>query len=161
MLPECPHCFARVIPRPDRSCPNCSEQLDQPNGLGLVSVWIRPTTVLPDICHRCGVPTSRREDVVEWTRQEVYVEDQDFASRYILFSVVWLILPFTILLGRFSGVSNVDKQHLISVPTCKPCSSKQTVVLEVKPEFQRSMRIVVAQKFAQLMTDRSQGESIG
>lgn len=156
MLPECPHCFTRVIPRPDRSCPNCSKQLDQPNELGLVSVWIRSSTVLPELCHRCGVPTSRRADIVEWTRQEVLVEDQDFALRYVLFAVMWLIMPFTILLGKFSGVSNVDKGHRISVPTCKPCSSKQTVVLEVRPDFESWMRIVVTKKFAQLMTERRQ-----
>lgn len=156
ILPECPHCFAHVIPRPDRTCPNCTKPLDEVNAQGFVALWISPATVLPCNCHRCGVATTRTDEIVGWTRETVAVENQDYVSRYLLFAVMWFVMPFAILLGKKNGQENIDKKHSVTLPTCAGCSASDTAVLDFN-QNERALKIAVHRNFAELSTGTKAG----
>ena len=61
MLTNCPHCFTRVVPRSDGSCPACQSDthdtaVGEPSRTP-IHVW--QGDILPPICCGCGQRTSR------------------------------------------------------------------------------------------------------
>lgn len=61
MLTDCPHCFTRVVPKADGTCPACQRDIHEsgshdPN---MVSMKIAQGDELPSVCCQCGLATDR------------------------------------------------------------------------------------------------------
>lgn len=147
MLKDCPHCYARVIPMNGSLCPNCNKDLYATIEQEIVPVWIGYTTILPPKCHRCGVSTSRTDKIIGWTRDTVYVENEESDFRIALFFLSLMFLPFVILLSRFTGKKNVDSKYVIEIPTCELCRAKDTEILEHN-NTRTAIKIAVHREFA-------------
>lgn len=62
MLVTCPHCYVRVLPTEDGTCPACRERIEAGASASWELFAIRDGEELPDFCYRCGVETTRRVD---------------------------------------------------------------------------------------------------
>ena len=56
MLTTCPHCFTRVIPKADGTCPACQRNVNDPRGADATRTSLRVSQgdVLPAVCCECG-----------------------------------------------------------------------------------------------------------
>jgi hypothetical protein len=61
MLTECPHCFTRVLPRPDGECPSCQQNTrDVRDADGeITTVIVRENSRMPDYRCTCMLPERR------------------------------------------------------------------------------------------------------
>src|SRR5215510_14319343 len=64
-IEPCPHCYRKVIPMSDGSCPSCGKNTNDKAGTdpNKVLVGIRSGQRLPAICHSCGLPTQTTRKV--------------------------------------------------------------------------------------------------
>lgn len=147
MLKDCPHCFARVIPMNGCQCPNCNKNLSPAAEQDFVPVWVGFTTIMPPKCHRCGMSTTRTDKIIGWTRDTVYVENEDSDYRIALFFLSLIFLPFVILMSRFTGNKNVDSKYVLEIPTCELCRAKDTEIVEHN-NARTAIKIAVHREFA-------------
>ena len=59
-IEKCPHCFSKVLPTNERTCPSCGENVEQlpvDERAGRELLWIGKATTLPPICVQCGLQT--------------------------------------------------------------------------------------------------------
>jgi hypothetical protein len=62
MLIDCPHCYTRVVPKVDGTCPACQKDTNDLAGADLsrTSIRVGQGDVLPSVCCDCGYQTQRR-----------------------------------------------------------------------------------------------------
>src|SRR2546423_13213540 len=58
-ISNCPHCYRKVIPSADGTCPACNKNTNDSASTDphKVLVGICAGNRLPPVCHRCGAPT--------------------------------------------------------------------------------------------------------
>jgi hypothetical protein len=58
---ECPHCYTRVLPNREGTCPSCAKNVNDTHGADptRTSVSIETNTLLPAVCSQCAAPTDR------------------------------------------------------------------------------------------------------
>ncbi len=61
MLEDCPHCYTRVVPMTDGTCPACRKNVRDLAGVDpdRVTMTVAQGDVLPGVCCACGRETSR------------------------------------------------------------------------------------------------------
>lgn len=61
MLVDCPHCYTRVVPKSDGTCPACQRQVTGEHDAqpGRTTLRVAQGTRLPPVCCDCGQPTER------------------------------------------------------------------------------------------------------
>ena len=61
MLTECPHCFTRVLPKPDGQCPACQRNTLEVREVDreFITVTVREDSAMPDYCCTCVLPERR------------------------------------------------------------------------------------------------------
>jgi|JI9StandDraft_1071089.scaffolds.fasta_scaffold01927_8 hypothetical protein len=91
--------------------------------------------------------TTRTDKIIGWTRDTVYVENEDSDFRIALFFLSLIFLPFVILMNRFTGHKNVDSKYVIQIPTCDLCRAKDTEIIEHN-NARTAIKIAVHREFA-------------
>lgn len=111
---ECPHCYMRVIYKPDGTCPSCHRNSNDRAGANpsLTTLIIRDTDKTPGLCITCGVPTDRKV-AVEKSRND------DRESSLIL-SLLGLMSALLVGLG-FIKTGHHGEWVSLSVPVCEGC----------------------------------------
>lgn len=61
LVVECPHCYARILPRSNNICPSCHNDLMDLEGIdpNQVSLVIHEAEELPSFCYSCNRYTER------------------------------------------------------------------------------------------------------
>ncbi len=151
MILDCPHCHLRVGTGKDGICPNChADVLDLSNVDPNMSVlFVRPDSVVPDICCVCGVPTSRRAKIVSHGARNANADTSGEAEGLGLFALLgMLVVPLSGLMG-LSGTSRHSRVSLrvsLSVPQCDLCAGEEIKPIEVDHEKAR-MKLYVHKNF--------------
>ena len=162
MLPECPHCFTRVIPSKDGICPSCGKDMEAPPEDTGVSARISKRTKFPNICHQCGVNTTKTSEISEWKRESVEEQEKEdsivISMLSLAASMIFLPLGFVVqLLGLSRNEQHLDTELRLSIPTCGSCDAKATTVVDCSIEKQ-SMRILVDRRFAEQVSALNESE---
>lgn len=78
ILMECPHCFTKILPHADNTCPACQGDLSSLAGVNpnKVSFLIHESEELPFCCYSCG----------QYTEQEVRVsgDQESILSKFFM-----------------------------------------------------------------------------
>lgn len=114
MLSECPHCYARVVPKADGRCPACQKDMRDLTGVDPTKASLRVAQgdVLPSICCDCGQATQR---VVTVCRKRTA---RDEPSTWVK-----ILLLITFNWGSMSGLSSRDVVE-VELPQCELCGSE-------------------------------------
>ena len=143
MLPRCPHCFLRVIPKPDQVCPSCNQSMEANSNPDLDLVEISAGESLPCVCYNCGLPSQSTKPIKIWQREEVFVENTVPIASALLAVFSFLLLPFTMFASQ-SGTTNVDMSTSLRVPTCLACNEQEPKI--IGPAQSRAAIKIVAHK---------------
>lgn len=137
---ECPHCYTRVSPKMDNTCPACGKNTrDKTNANpNLTTAALFPTTSVPSNCVVCGQQTNR------FFKYKIEVPgDQDTK----LISTLLSMLSGKLLSVLF-GVKKNMQSIGVKLPVCKNCKKSQS---NIKPiHFDRdtdAMTFVVHKAF--------------
>ena len=122
MITECPHCFVRMVPKADGTCPAC--QQDTRGAFGTdptrTSLCVSQGTVLPSICCDCGEEAERSVAVCRSSDGE---QDQPsgFVQLLIALLVSWPMALYFFLRG-------IHKTSIVQVniPQCHECARNAT-----------------------------------
>ncbi|MFZ5988567.1 MAG: hypothetical protein ACOYWZ_15775 [Bacillota bacterium] len=120
MIIECPHCYERVLPQQDGTCPNCRRNTQILGGSRheLTKVDIKQSYSLPDVCFKCG----------EKSDSFVIIKRSHSTSKEspIVKIIVLIFSPFAFLMnnGFGSGRYTVIK---ITMPICTKCKSAEKI----------------------------------
>lgn len=142
-ISSCTHCYRRVIPLADGSCPNCG---DHPanipsNSSNKVLLGIKGGTTLPQICHNCGSATRRTTRLLLSAEPETGTFDNPFANFLGSFLRVFSIFE------RMDRISKTIDLGL-KVPTCEQCSRKLRSIEPHYVDFEaRRIDLVVHAEF--------------
>jgi len=147
MLIECPHCYKKVLPMQDGTCPGCGKNTrDISNAnLNMTLLEIKQGTPLPRICCFCG----------ENAEGTILVKRSKSTGGESLFIriLVFVFSPFLYLFGN--GFERTTSKLKILLPTCAKCSSEY-----VEPRYidfdNYTMTFAVHKKFK----DALLGESV-
>ena len=117
---ECPHCFARVVPKSDNTCPSCRKNIkDMTNAdTDLTTVTLGPSATMPELCIICGQQTNR---TYKYTMEIPGGQDSKLISTLL-----------SLLRGRLlSGLIKKQIQSIgIKLPVCNNCKHYQA---NIKP----------------------------
>ncbi len=155
MLTECPHCFTRVLPKPDGQCPACQQStLDVRDAdREWMTVTVRENSQMPDYCCICMLPERR---LVRLVRSRVVWGSKDDSG--VLAAVVLalhvLVHPLAFLFHLLHAEKRSGSQFVVvRVRQCRECSRRQPL----EPTFVNfdgySMKLVVHRDFAKLFTE--------
>ncbi len=146
---ECPHCFVRVFPSSDGTCPNCQKNVNDSDAESAfrTTVLVSPRSTFPDFCHLCSIPTESRLKITKWNSTTVYSDSNFEASRILFFVFSLLFLPVGILFRREGGWQHLYDKTVISIPTCDECRNKDMPVVDSIPE-KKQLKIIVHKQFA-------------
>ncbi len=113
MLTDCPHCYARVVPKADGRCPACQKDMHDLAGVDptRVSLRVAQGDVLPRVCCDCGQATDR---VITVCRRTSARDEMSLGVRLLL------LLSFN--WGALSG-SGGDVVE-VEMPQCDLCGSE-------------------------------------
>ncbi len=146
-IEPCPHCYRKVIPMSDGTCPSCGKNTNNRQGAdpNKVLVGIRSGQRLPGVGHSCGVPTRTTK------RLSAASEPRDTTITSGLGEIIaHFIKPF----GLFDMMERNSKTVELSLvlPTCKHCArtvrdlaphyidfDAQRIDLLVHVEFKKAM----------------------
>ena len=113
----CPHCYRRVIPTANGTCPACGKSTTDLAGTHphMTLVGLKPGDRLPPICHHCGVPT---QNVKELT-----VSSEPQTSAFVSRLGTWLAHRFK----PFGFIVKIEKMNKtvgvsLRLPTCEQCA---------------------------------------
>ncbi len=108
---ECPHCFTRVYPKSDDTCPACMENVTDTAGanLDLTAARFSVHEPLPELCIVCGESTARTY------KYSVEIPGRNESSFLGILSVLFL--------GRLFGrrVKKAAETLSLGLPLCKNC----------------------------------------
>lgn len=112
MLTSCPHCFGKVLPKNDSTCPRCGGMIEE-GGPETVheAMTLRKGQVLPQICFFCG------DAATSFTMVKITgaMQTHQAAGRFILAR----LLP-----GLARGMSKEDSFR-IDLPSCNACTDME------------------------------------
>jgi hypothetical protein len=152
MLTECPHCFTRVLPKPDGQCPGCQQSTLNVRDADRewMTATVRENSRMPDYCCTCMLPELR---LVRVSRSRVVWGSSDdsglgAAAAFVLHLLIGG-LSFLIHLLHSEKRSGSQKV-VVQVRQCRACSRRQPL----EPVFVNfdgySMKFVVHRDFARL-----------
>src|SRR5258705_6189901 len=127
MIEACPHCYRKVIPMADETCPACGKNTCDKTGTDphKMLAGIRPGDRLPPICFRCGAATERAKQL------NLISEPQGttFTSGFATFLANFMG-PFRFI----NRLERLDKTVTLSLrlPVCRECWKG---LREVRPEY--------------------------
>lgn len=118
MLIQCPHCYTKVMPKPDGSCPACQKDTADLRGTDPTrhSLRLLQGTSLPGICCDCGEETDRYF-IVSCTSSTDRDQLSGFAQSLIALLVSWPMALYFFLLG----IQNRTVVR-IRMPQCHDCA---------------------------------------
>jgi len=119
MLKDCPHCYARVVPKSDGRCPACQKDMQNLAGTDTTRASLRVAQgdVLPAICCDCGQATQRTVTVS--MKRSARDEPSMWAKLLIFTFFSWIVG----LVYLITGIANKDVVE-VKLPQCDFCSSK-------------------------------------
>ena len=119
MLIDCPHCYTRIVPKSDGSCPACQRDTRDTTGLDLswTSIRVSQSDVLPPVCCECGLRTSRMVSVYRKTSPAG--EPSTLVGMAIFWLVSWVVGLWLILRGM-ANASVVE----VRLPQCEACAGQ-------------------------------------
>ena len=115
MVVDCPHCFTKVIPKPDGSCPACQrntqENLARPD---FSAVRILHNATLPLICCGCGQAADQYQSI---TSHSTEGRTEVSGIMAILLAIVSLPMALFMLFRNIHETSVVQ----VKLPICPHC----------------------------------------
>ena len=116
-IEPCPHCYRKVIPMGDGTCPSCGKNTNDRKGAdpNKVLIGIRSGQALPSICHCCGVPTRTAKRLSAASEPQGTTIASGFGEFLAHF-----LKPF----GFIDSMERDNKTVEVSLvlPTCKQCA---------------------------------------
>ncbi len=155
MLTECPHCFTRVLPRPDSQCPACQQDTRSVRDADreFVTVTVRENSTMPDHCCSCMLPERR---LVRISRSRVVWGSGDDGGIGAAAALVLQALAggvHFLIHALFSEKGSGSQKVVVQVRQCGECSRRQ--VLE--PVFVNydayTMKFIVHRDFARMFDE--------
>lgn len=121
MLEECPHCFSRIVPMGDGTCPRCQKDTKDTSGVdgGLRPVTVTRRMTFPNACVVCGANTTRKRRVSESIGSNVNVTGLGLLSLFIG--------VYAALLQRYVFKNDQKFTESVRVPVCDACHSASKV----------------------------------
>lgn len=125
MIIECPHCFTKVIPKIDDSCPSCRKNVNirSSNSINYQLLNVSERNRFPDICFKCGMRTTVRRTF----RNSKTNWMTDFERVFYAF-LSYLIFRNVLLVSK----SGTTYKTRIDIPICNECYSKNK---NIDPEY--------------------------
>jgi hypothetical protein len=119
MLINCPHCYTRIVPKSDGSCPACQKNTQDTTGLDVsrTSIHVSQGDILPAVCCDCGQPTSRT--VAVYRKSSGGDEPSTALGLAIIVLVSWLAG----LLLLLRGAANKSVAQ-VKIPQCEACAER-------------------------------------
>ena len=159
MLTECPHCFTRVLPRPDGQCPACQQSTIDVRDADreFMTVTVREDSRMPDFCCTCMLPEQRLVRIAR--SRVVWGSGGDTGAAAVVAMVLHGLLGG---LAGFVAMLHSDKRSgsqkvIVRVRQCRPCSRR----LPLEPVFVNYdgyyMKIVVHRDFAKMFGELNGG----
>jgi len=149
MLIKCPHCYSRVLPKPDDRCPSCGRNVKDRRGADRTKTELVLTEgdPLPPICLLCGDPTDRTVRV-RFHKADPANADKEVAAVLMLVSLFVALLAYLLRPRRGIYIE-------MRLPQCRACKKKTG-----KPEprhiawDRRELTLVVHRKFRDAVVAR-------
>lgn len=150
-IPNCPHCYRRVIPSDDGICPACQRNMNEASGSdpNKVLITLAPRDKLPGVCHECGSPTRHLKKLSVSSEPE-----GTFLAGGVAQRVLGHLLDHTPL-GLFNRLEQIKNQVVISLalPTCERCVKK---IRSITPRYidfdSRRVDVLVHKEFKKALT---------
>jgi hypothetical protein len=115
MVIDCPHCFTKVIPKPDGSCPACQGNTRESSASTEHSaVRIAHGTELPPICCGCGQPADQYHAI---TSHPTEGRGEASGVMAVLLTLISWPMALLMLLRGLHETSVVQ----VKLPTCPHC----------------------------------------
>ena len=116
MLIDCPHCYTRIVPKSDGSCPACQKDTRDTTGLDLsrTSIQVSQGDVLPPICCGCGQQTSRV--VAVYRKTSSGGEPSTLVGAVVFALLSWCVGIWLML----RGIANTTVAE-VKMPQCEAC----------------------------------------
>lgn len=120
MLVTCPHCYTRVLPKADGSCPACQKDTREISGADLTraSIRIEQGQELPGFCCDCGQATNRYSSVYCVSRAR---DNPSGLAQIMIALVSWPMALYFFL----RGIQNAGRLR-IKLPQCERCATRGT-----------------------------------
>jgi hypothetical protein len=142
-IEPCPHCYRKVIPMADNTCPSCGKNTQELHGTDpnqtLTSIFSGDH--LPPICFHCGLPSQNTK------RLRFTLEPQDTTSGGVLATFcAHLVEGFSL----FSTMESLSKTVEISLrlPVCRQCRKSLNRIVPEHIDFDaHRIDLVVHQEF--------------
>ncbi|KNY27616.1 hypothetical protein [Pseudobacteroides cellulosolvens] len=120
MIMKCPHCYERVFPKQDNTCPSCGKNvLDTTEDMECYDlVELKDKQKLPEICFVCGESTKNKAKI-SYSRK--------YGSKDYLI-VKLIVLIFSPIIFLFSLIANQNRRFAkikVYMPICGQCSKKE------------------------------------
>ena len=157
MLTECPHCFTRVLPKPDGQCPACQKSTVDVRDADreFTTVTVRENSNIPDYCCSCMLPERRLVRVVRSRVVWGASEDSGVGAAAAI-ALRLLIGGFSFLVHLLHSEKRSGSQKVVvRVRQCRECSRHQPL----EPTFVNydaySMKFVVHRDFAKMFGEQN------
>jgi hypothetical protein len=114
MIVECPHCYTRVIPIENDTCPSCHKNVLEIKNIKqhLTSIAIKESSALPKYCCQCNLPTNRFVTV----KESVKTGDVNLLLRLMVFIFSPILILFT--------EGDNRRSMKVKMPQCSQCARK-------------------------------------
>ena len=121
VIVDCPHCYTRVVPTSQDTCPSCRQSVIEASETdpSKVSISVAHLQPLPDVCCTCGCGTDRIVKITRKISRKSDVEPSDDLLTYIGSLFSWMSLLFALIRGDFR--SRVEDQVVVRMPQCEIC----------------------------------------
>ena len=149
MLVDCPHCYTRVVPKSDGTCPACQREMALEDGVR--STWttmkISQGAHLPPVCCECG---SR-------TRRYVHVDADTGSGPKAWLEIIASLTSWPSTLWMFWQTMKRTSCVRVRMPQCSECGRSG------KPKPRRvdfpnaTMTFVVHRRFQHAVTSEEEG----
>jgi hypothetical protein len=158
MLTECPHCFTRVLPRPDGQCPACQKSTVNVSDAERknATVIVTEKSKMPEFCCMCMVPERRTIRLAR--SRDVTISSKESSEGAIAVMLLYVLLgAFAFVLHALHlllGWKSPDSQRVVvRVRQCRACSHRRPL----DPIFVNfdayTMKFVVHRDFAKLFEE--------
>lgn len=115
MVVDCPHCFTKVIPKPDGTCPACQRNTQDGHARPDHSaVRVAHNAELPPLCCGCGQATDQYHTITNHSS-----EGRAEGSGVLAFLVALLSLPMALFL-LLRGIQETSVVQ-VKLPICPHC----------------------------------------
>lgn len=118
MMIDCPHCYTRIVPKPDGCCPACQGDTRDVPAKDLTQTPLRVSQgdILPPVCCECGCDTSNRVCVYRKTSGE-RDEPSTVTGTFIFLCISWIVGLYMLLRGMASA-----RVVRVTMPMCETCA---------------------------------------